>query len=72
MKYCSILGHRKIKIKSSRLNYIKRNEVLVNNSDFCLFYYDSNYSHKDEVESGIKIAYNYAMKKKKYIINICK
>lgn len=56
--------------KTGWLSYVKRNEFLINESDFCLFYYDSNYSPKSKTKSGTKLAYNYAEKKKKTIINL--
>ena len=55
---------------SSKLNYIKRNEYMINHSEYCLFYFDNNYTPKTKTKSGTAIAYNYAMKNKKEIINI--
>lgn len=55
---------------SHRLNYIKRNETLIDKSDFCLFYYDCNYLVDKGTKSGTHIAYNYAVKKNKKIINV--
>ncbi len=55
---------------SSKFNYIKRNEYLINNSDVCLFYFDSDYKPKNRTSSGTAISYNYAQNKKKEIINV--
>ena len=57
---------------SNRLNYVKRNETLIDKSDICLFYYNDNYRTKNNTKSGTKLAYDYALKKKKEIINIYK
>ena len=53
---------------TSRYGYIKRNELIIRNSDICLFYYNSNYLPKKK-QSGTKLAYEYAIKKNKNIIN---
>ena len=55
---------------SSRLNYIKRNEYLINHSQYCLFYFDNNYTPKTKTKSGTAITYYYAIKNNKEIINI--
>ena len=56
--------------KSSKLNYIKRNEHIIDNCDLCLFYFDKNYVPTTKTNSGTHLAYNYAIKKKKEIINV--
>ena len=61
--------------------YIERNLEMINKSDFCVVYYDENYlpprrkqSRHDltdyQPKSGTKTAYDYAVKKKKKIINV--
>ncbi len=52
--------------------YIKRNRVMINKSDFCIFYYNKDYLPlgKKQSQSGTKLAYEYALKNKKPIINI--
>lgn len=63
--------------------YIQRNFEMVDKSDYCIVYYMEDYappmrknSKKDLLpytpKSGTKIAYEYAEKKKKNIINIAK
>lgn len=65
---------------AGRASYVERNQEMINKSDFCIVYYDENYappkrknSRRDltdyQPRSGTKIAYDYAVKKKKIIIN---
>ena len=49
-----------------RAVYVERNYEMINNSEYCFFYYQKQYVQK----SGTEIAYNYARKLKKKIINI--
>lgn len=69
------------KVKNCGKNsYVIRNEVLIDESDICVFYYDESYSpapsmpHKSFLfknkNSGTAIAYKYAKGKKKHIINL--
>ena len=66
--------------KAGKASYVERNQEMINKSDFCIVYYDENYappkrknSRRDltdyQPRSGTKIAYDYAVKKKKIIIN---
>ena len=50
---------------ANRLVYVKRNEELIDSSNICVFYYKNNFPH-----SGTAIAFNYAQKHGKKIINI--
>ena len=61
---------------AGRASYVERNQEMINKSDFCIVYYDENYappkrksSRRDltdyQPRSGTKIAYDYAVKKKK-------
>ena len=61
--------------------YVKRNREMINNSEFCVVYYDENYSPpvrktsggsivNNSPKSGTMLAYNYALKKQKKIINV--
>lgn len=61
--------------------YIMRNQKMIDNSDICVFYYNKNYlppkrkRFKNDIliyqpKSGTGIAYNYAVRKKKQIINL--
>lgn len=56
--------------KTGKLSYIKRNEVMINKSDICLFYCNHNYSPKKQTASGTILAFNYATLKNKQIINL--
>ena len=62
--------------------YIKRNYQMIDNCTYCVFYYDKNYKAikngtkgslklQESRKSGTKIAYEYALKKKKVIFNMC-
>ena len=57
-------------LKSGKYNYIKRNQILVDKSDFCLFYYNPEYQPQSKTTSGTKLAYCYALKKEKIIFNL--
>ena len=63
------------------LGYVERNREMINKSKFCIVYYDENYapprrrkSRYDlfdyQPKSGTKLAYDYAVKKEKEIINV--
>ena len=54
-------------LKAGKSVYIKRNYEMINNSNFCVFYYKTSYNHKN---SGTEIAYNYAKRKNIIIHNI--
>ena len=68
---------------AGRHSYVERNYEMIDKSDYCVFYYNKHYvaplkkqsKHtalpRSRRQSGTKIAYNYAMKKKKAIINLC-
>ena len=69
---------------AGRYSYVERNCEMIDQSDYCVFYYNENYvpplkrqSKRITISplkrnSGTKIAYNYAKKKKKEIINLYK
>lgn len=54
---------------SGKYNYVKRNQVMIDSSNYCLFYYNSNYN-VEKTKSGTQLAYEYAVNKKKNIINL--
>ena len=69
------------KYTSGRSSYIERNQAMINNSDICIFYYDNTYQPKTrkyykhsniyyQPNSGTRLAFKYAEKKNKTIINI--
>ena len=66
---------------AGRASYVERNQEMINKSDFCVVYYDKNYApprrknnRRDltdyQPKSGTAVAYSYAVKKCKKIINI--
>lgn len=71
----------KTKYTSGRASYVERNQAMINDSDYCVFYYDKNYQPKPrkyskrsvgyyQPKSGTALAYAYARQKKKNIINL--
>lgn len=56
-------------INSGKSAYVKRNYEMIDNSQFCVIYYDESITAKT-YKSGTKIALNYAIKKHKNIIRI--
>ena len=71
----------KTKYISNKASYIERNYAMIDNSIYCIFYYDKHY--KPEIKrstknsfinkqpnSGTAHAYKYAQKNKKIVINI--
>lgn len=66
---------------AGKATYVERNQAMINSSDFCVFYYDDNYNPPErkqsksafsyyQPKSGTRIAYDYAIKKKKHVINL--
>lgn len=71
----------KTKYTAGRASYVERNQAMINDSDYCVFYYDEKYKpnlrkqSKRSVgcyqpKSGTKLAYDYALRKRKTLINI--
>ena len=72
------------KLKNAgKLSYVERNFEMIDKSSFCIFYYNPEYTplmkkpcnnmvKPSRLRSGTKIAYEYAIKKKKEIINLYK
>ena len=54
-------------IGAGKAVYIERNRDMIDKSDFCIIYYNENYSPTNR-KSGTQIALNYAVKRKKNII----
>ena len=65
---------------SKKAAYVERNYEMIDKSNFCIVWFNENYkperrkSRKDlfdyQPKSGTKIAYDYAIKKKKFIFNL--
>lgn len=70
----------KSKYTAGRASYVERNQAMIDNSDYCVFYYNENYKPPQrqyfkkspyyQTKSGTQLAYQYAKRKKKSIINI--
>ena len=56
-------------VNSGKSAYIQRNYEMINNSCYCIFYYDKA-NARTSYKSGTKIALDYAIKKSKNIINV--
>jgi len=66
---------------SGKASYVERNQEMINNANYCIIYYNKSYiptkrknSKRDLTEyqpkSGTRIAYDFAVKKKKEIVNL--
>ena len=78
---CCFIGHRTINkteelksklyevIGSGKAAYIERNCEMVNNSHFCIVYYDEQTAPTTR-KSGTKIALDYAVKQGNRILNL--
>ena len=69
------------KYTAGRAGYVERNRAMIDRSDYCIFYYDSQYRPPARKSckrargayipnSGTHIAYDYALLKRKKIINL--
>ena len=63
------------KFKTTLNSYIVRNQAMIDSSDYCIFYYNENYVPTTKKQSqskisGTKLAYEYAVRKNKQIINV--
>lgn len=67
--------------KAGKASYVERNQEMIDKSDYCICYYDENYkpsprkrSKKDSTsyqpKSGTKVAYDYAIKRRKETTNM--
>ena len=71
-------------VNAGKYSYVERNYEMIDSSTYCVFYYNENYAvslkrqnirnkfFSSQRNSGTKIAYKYAIKKKKDIINLYK
>ena len=60
----------KTKYLAGKASYIERNQAMIDDSDFCVFYYNESYIPTNKTNSGTKIAYKYALKRNKKILNL--
>ena len=56
-------------LNAGRVVYVERNYEMIDNSNYCVCYYDEEYKPSNR-NSGTKIAYDYAVKKRVGIVNI--
>ena len=62
--------------RAGKASYVERNREMIDDSDFCVFFYIEEYKPETELhrkssgKSGTDIAYEYAVGKKKPIINV--
>lgn len=56
-------------VNSGRAAYVERNYEMIDNSNYCVFYYNPAFTPLKR-KSGTKIALDYAIKKSKNIINV--
>ena len=61
----------KNKYSAGKSSYIERNYAMIDNSHYCIFYYDENYKLNSS-NSGTKLAYTYAQRKNKKVYNLFK
>ena len=61
----------KNKYSAGKSSYIERNYAMIDNSHYCIFYYDENYKLNSS-NSGTKLAYTYAKRKNKKVYNLFK
>lgn len=73
----------KTKYISGKASYIERNKAMIDDSDYCIFYYNNNYLPEMrkyakrcvcyyQPKSGTALSYAYAKQKRKTIINLIK
>ncbi len=71
----------KTKFTAGKASYIERNQAMINDSDYCVFYYKDHYlpemrkySQRSigyyQPKSGTALAYAYAKQKRKILINV--
>ncbi len=69
--------------ETGKASYIERNQIMIDNSDYCVFYYDENYTPERRLisrknisglwtsnKSGTALSYKYAERNGKKIINV--
>lgn len=53
-----------------RAAYVQRNFYMIDNADVCLFYCDCSVKDRPVGRSGARIAYEYAVKRRREIVNL--
>lgn len=57
-------------LNAGKLSHLIRNQIMIDQSEVVLLYYDTSYQPKNHKNSGTALAYQYAVKKHKRIINL--
>lgn len=68
-------------VEAGKAAYVERNFHMIDKADLCVFYYDENYKPplkpatrgritREQPKSGTKVAYEYAIRQQKEIINL--
>lgn len=66
---------------AGKASYVERNQAMIDDSDMCVFYYNENYKPQKrkyskqsfsayQPKSGTALAYDYAIRKNKKIVNV--
>ena len=58
------------KLLNNKFSYLKRDKVMIEKSQFCIFFFNPTYIPKTKTQSGTHIAYEYALKKGKRVVNV--
>ena len=53
------------KYEAGRASYIERNQAMIDDSNFCIFYFNESYSPRGAGRSGTRLAYDYAKRVEK-------
>ena len=83
LQWCDDTYYPERMIDAGRAAYVERNYEMIEKSDYCVVYFDESYapaerknSKRDlfayQPKSGTKIAYDYAVKKCRKVINVLK
>lgn len=81
LQWCDETYYPEKMVDAGRAAYVERNYEMINNSAYCVVYYGAGYlpprrrnSRRDlfdyQPNSGTKVAYDYAVKKKRNIVNL--
>ncbi len=68
-------------VKAGKAAYVERNHFMIDKAALCIFYYDEHYKPplkpaargriaREQPKSGTKVAYEYAIRKQKELINL--
>lgn len=69
LKYYEDTDYPQKLINAGRAVYVERNRIMIDRSDFCVFYCQEDYKPHNR-KSGTKLALDYAMEKNKEILRL--